>query len=152
LLPWRFVAPRPAQAQSGWGSVLPGACDQGICASKEAVCEFWGNFYGHWPGDLTPIYNNGRIVAWHCTAVYWFNNSNIDIYPTPYCSAGFSNASTGSGCSLLLPPNAKLLGVPVCNKCVGVVGNPINRVIGNKFEIVTDYASAGPQKLAFIRA
>jgi YD repeat-containing protein len=40
----------------------------------------------------------------------------------------------------------------LCTDCIGVVGNPINADIGNKFERVTDYESAGPQTLAFIRS
>jgi RHS repeat-associated protein len=51
-----------------------------------------------------------------------------------------------------LPPESKHLGVPPCTYCIGVVGNPINADVGNKVEIVTDYESAGPQKLSFIRA
>ena len=144
-----FGSPRPAQAE--WGAVLPSGCNQGACPTKEAVCQFWGDFYGYWIGDMTPVYNNGILGHYHCTTIYRFNGEAIGVDVYPVCSVGLPDALSPGGCSQFAVSDPKLLGAPACSYCIGMVGNPINGNTGNKVEIVTDYESAGTQKLAFIR-
>lgn len=77
----------------------------------------------------------------------------------------FSSAGSAGGPSVwaggFTPPAGQLLGPPpeCCDEGVqpkatappAAVGDPIDTTTGNVFEVITDYATAGQNKLAFIR-
>jgi hypothetical protein len=150
---------RPAQAD--WGSVLGDAqapCNgaTGHCPAPQDVCQYWGNYYGFWYGDLVPAYNGnyGQATNYICHVQYaQIEELTVAVYP--FCTAWvtYPDLLSPSGCSPIPFPPAKQLGCSCStsgnNGNHAMVGNPINVVIGNKVESVVDYESAGPQKLSF---
>ena len=116
----------------------------------------WAMFYR--PGApevlaMTPFYNEQRLGGYICTVAY-VSVENVAAPTNPICpDGGGGDPLSATGCSDFNNPLPQQLGgCPNCKNGLGdMVGNPINVANGNKFETVTDYESAGPDKLAFTR-
>src|SRR5215469_11964478 len=117
-------------------AIYPSAPPQGVAQPQVQVyvCEY--------KEQLLNVYNHVAPVC-----------GSGDIGPNP-------NSTVLDGCSPIAPPDGRQLGDCGCggngneqgNNGDGTqVGNPITINSGNKFEKVTDYESAGPNKLSFTR-
>jgi YD repeat-containing protein len=102
---------------------------------------------------MLPVYGNGRLVGYNCIIQAPAGGTYVVLAAPTSCPSGYNvDASSPSGCSQFTPPDPRYLGQPrTTTGCNCQEGNPINIVVGNKVEVVTDYQSPGPDKLAFTR-
>jgi YD repeat-containing protein len=152
------------QAQAGWsGADVDPACPggpvglAGTCPTAFEGCFSWALFYNPQNPSvlsMTPFYNsNGVLGGYTCTVNY----TEVEPAPgvtAPSCTTGHADASTPSGCSDFVPPSPEQFGCDCNNNKNGKatpVGDPVNLATGNAFEQITDYQSAGPDKLEFKR-
>ncbi|WP_177176971.1 RHS repeat-associated core domain-containing protein [Faunimonas pinastri] len=138
-------------ALAGWGATLSNGCGT-KCASPQAVCEYWGNFYGGGCLGITGWeYLNGRIVGVKYSVLYTVAGGiRLDEVADAYCDAPYKvDYESATGCSLRQTSPSKQLG---CN-CEGVAfaGDPVLVNTGNLFESTTDFSTAGIQNLSFKR-
>src|SRR5579859_7475911 len=149
-----FLSQNPAAAGWGAGPYPPNNTNYG---GPLDVCAAWGQFYGGGCKGLSgPVYGGnpayGDFVGYIWTAGY-LPEEDASGVAMPYCDyPQIRTPDTASGCMPLPPPPAKQLGNPPCNSgCTSFAGNPINILTGNKYEVVTDYQSPGPDRLIFQR-
>lgn len=160
---WLQVTPAMAE----WG----GPAGTGPHGSVGAACGAWKTFHGPNAimtgisvGDLHPV--TGNITTYICDfpiTFFMFGAQFHDPVPATCTAEKFQqgwvvNGSDPRGCAPPDPPK-KENGKPCCpkkeccpNEGKPAAGNPISVASGNKYEEVVDFATAGPNQLAFIRS
>src|SRR6185312_13508962 len=152
------------EAQAGWfGANVDPNCPggptglAGTCPSAYEGCFSWALFYNeHQPivYSMNPFYDgNGVLSGYNCPVNYVPIVAGPGI-TEPSCTTGNEDAQVPSGCSDFVPPSPEQLGCDCRNNKNGKatpVGDPVNLAIGNAYEEITDYSSAGPDKLEFKR-
>ena len=158
-----FIAIKDAQA--GWfGANVDPACPggttglSGTCPTAYEGCFSWALFYNAQNPivfSMTPFYDgNGNLAGYTCPVNY-VPIENGPGLTEPTCTTGHEDASVPSGCSDFVAPSPEQLGI--CTRCTNnhgreaAVVDPVDLATGNVFEEVTDYSSAGPDKLEFKR-
>jgi len=153
------------EARAYWGgaSVDP-ACPgggglAGSCPSAYEGCFSWALFYN--PGSpavlsMTPFYNpwdEGTLAGFDCIVRYVpIENAFAVTVPGCYLPGEVNDATEPGGCRPVnAAPLAKELGCPDCNGGRPGIGNPISLGGGNKYQAVTDFETATPDKLGFTR-
>ena len=107
----------------------------------------WATFYNGILISMTPLIRaNGEHWAYECEVLQPDPPATIYKGPTvPGCPSGSSKfAGTASGCIETPYPWAN---GPSCT----AAGNPITLGRGNKYQRVVDFATPGPDRLAFVR-
>ena len=154
-----FAQPTKADATGYWGSTQSDGCGN-QCATPQAVCDYWGVFYGGGcRGFMYDVYDAyGQPTGLHYAVWYTLGNEMLGTTAFTFCPSGYTkDIGFPSGCSQYTPPVMRQVGGGCGQGNQGNngnqanVGDPVNVINGNLFEEVTDYASAGPQKLAFTR-
>jgi RHS repeat-associated protein len=138
-------------AHASWGVTGDDGCKH-ACASPQAVCDYWGNFYH---GNCVSIdglaYNAvGQATGWNYTYYDADAHHNLSGVPIPFCTPPLvDDVFSPVGCSQFNPRPPKQLG----QSCPGSAncGDPFNVATGNLFETRTDFETVGAESLAFIR-
>src|SRR5713226_4595689 len=149
------------EARAYWsGASVDPACPgggglAGSCPSAGEACFSWALYYN--PDNpavlsMTPFYNSNGALAGYSCRVRYVPIEDAGAPTMPGCATGNSDALAASGCSDFYQPDPEQLGCD-CDKSgkSTPVGDPVNLAIGNTSEVVTDYQSAGPDKLEFKR-
>lgn len=152
----------PAEGLAAWnGASTSPACTSNTggldasCPTVSEACQSWAMFYGTWVKRIDPGFDSlGNLTGYTCWIQHFLAAGGDIPAPTfPSCPPGeVTNGQLPDGCSLPFSP--KGLGQcdgPCRDKGYPKAGNPINISTGNKFDTVTDFESAGPDTLAFIR-
>src|SRR5216683_3774799 len=151
------------EARAYWsGASVDPACPgggglAGSCPSAKEACYSWALYYN--PGDpavlsMTPFYNsNGALAGYTCVVRYVpVENASAVTAPGCYLPGEVNDATQPGGCR---PANAAPLATErgCANAAAGnpAAGNPICLAGGNKFQAVTDFETATPDKLGFTR-
>ena len=141
------------QARAAWGSTLSDGCGTN-CASPQAVCAYWGQFYGGGCLSIDGLQYGvtGKPVGVNFTVGY-LKIENVNATAYPYCNSPYVNdVLSPSGCSqAIYAQYLKQLGTPHESTGYCTAGNPIGINNGNKFQEVTDFETVGPDVLAFKR-